>query len=183
MAPRAIDLSGQRFGRLTVMERAGKGAQGKARWLCRCDCGNHMVTRSDCLRGQNGTSSCGCISIEQRPSMRAKALASVLRHGACRKGAVWPEYRVWTNIKRRCFNENDADFKHYGERGIGVCDRWLIFENFIEDMGRRPSRYHSIDRRDNDLGYSPDNCRWATRSQQMRNTRRSDYAINVLPGI
>jgi hypothetical protein len=98
-------------------------------------------------------------------------------------GAVWPEYRAWLTMQARCLNPHDKGFKNYGQRGVGVCDRWLSFDNFIADMGRRPSRYHSIDRIENDGNYSPRNCRWATWSQQMRNTRRQDYSLDPLSGL
>ena len=83
-----------------------------------------------------------------------------------------PEYAIWAGIIQRCTNEKTIGWENYGGRGISVCDRWLSFENFIEDMGMRPTPDHSIDRKDNDRGYSKDNCRWATETEQKRNTRR-----------
>ncbi len=83
-----------------------------------------------------------------------------------------PEYRAWKNIKSRCYNKNVPSYKYYGGRGIGVCDRWRkSFYSFLNDMGQRPGAEYSIDRKNNDGDYSPDNCRWATKSQQGVNTR------------
>lgn len=91
------------------------------------------------------------------------------------------EYRTWCKMLSRCYNENDAKFYRYGARGIRVCDRWRhSFENFFADMGTRPSLDHSIDRRDNDGNYSPDNCRWATRLEQAQN--KSNNVLVVLDG-
>jgi hypothetical protein len=184
-----IDLRGQVFGRLVVVERAGSDAGGNARWTCRCECGTDKVATGRALQAKDPrkrTYSCGCL---QREAGRAQAIRNI-RHGASARGASgkerWPEYWVWSIMKDRCLNANNAKFKDYGGRGIKVCDRWLGddgFTNFIADMGRRPSPEHSIDRIENDGNYEPGNCRWATRSQQQRNTRRQDYALNPLPGI
>ena len=82
------------------------------------------------------------------------------------------EYRTWKNMKSRCYNKSIKSYEYYGARGIAVCDRWLnSFENFLSDMGLRPSPSHSIDRKDNSLGYSPDNCTWATKAEQAANRR------------
>jgi hypothetical protein len=90
-------------------------------------------------------------------------------------GEKTPEYRTWISIRRRCNNENTADYPQYGGRGIKVCERWDSFEAFLEDMGKRPSNRHSIDRIDSNADYSPENTRWATSTEQTRNTRRTRF--------
>lgn len=94
------------------------------------------------------------------------------RHGNFVHGMkLTPEYAVWKQMRQRCSNPNNHAFQHYGGRGIAVCDRWQSFENFLADMGSRPSPKHSLERKDNLLGYSPGNVKWSTKSEQMRNTR------------
>jgi hypothetical protein len=98
--------------------------------------------------------------------------ATRLRHGDNRKGRRTKEYRVWAHIIGRCNNKNDASYRLYGGRGISVCERWRVFENFLIDMGRAPEGL-TLDRKDNNGNYEPSNCRWATPAQQSRNTRRN----------
>ena len=90
-----------------------------------------------------------------------------------------PEYDAWRNMKRRCFNPNHKNYSDYGGRGIGVCDRWLNFENFLADMGSRPTAKHSLDRIDNDGDYSFENCRWATKAEQENNKRNNKPLITI----
>jgi hypothetical protein len=94
------------------------------------------------------------------------------------------EYTSWRNMKQRCLNPKNKDYHHYGERGIKICDRWLYsFKNFFADMGNKPGRGYSLDRKDNDGNYEPKNCRWATRKVQMNNTRRQQaYRIKKMWG-
>jgi hypothetical protein len=87
-----------------------------------------------------------------------------------------PEYRIWNAMLQRCRNRNNKDYKDYGGRGINVCDDWLLFENFIRDMGRRPHKSLTLERNENDKGYSKSNCRWATRKEQRANQRTANGA-------
>lgn len=129
-------------------------------YLCRCECGNEKIIRLNSLKSGN-TVSCGCFHKQQ-------ASESNKTHGLTKTKT----YRTWYSMKQRCFNINDTRYSDYGGRGITVCDRWKeSFENFLEDMGKCPSRQHSIDRIDNDKGYYPENCRWATLKEQSRNKR------------
>jgi hypothetical protein len=149
------NLTGQKFGRLTVMSRNQNREGGIARWNCVCDCGNQSVVRRGGLTNGDSTS-CGCAKI---------------RHGHAIKGKRSAEYKCWDSMLRRCENPSNPAFENYGGRGISVCDRWHIFENFLADMGRKPSPDLTIERVKNYLGYYKENCVWATRIEQLKNRR------------
>jgi hypothetical protein len=162
-----IDLTGEKYHRLTVIEEVVERQKNSIMWRCVCDCGNTVHVSGGALRSGN-TQSCGCQKLE-------KTVARNRKHGMCKS----PEHAIWASMKARCNNPRSSDYKNYGARGIAVCSRWeKSFSSFLRDMGTRPSSSHSIDRIDNNCGYEPGNCRWATSKEQSRN-QRSNTLITI----
>jgi hypothetical protein len=155
----AYITEGQVFGQLTALETVGRSTD-HAR--CRCECGNETTPLAHNLR-HGRTESCGC-----------KSLGSQWKHGLCKH----PLYSLWYGIVRRCNNPDTPEYRHYGGRGIQLCERWTGLPdgllNFAADMGARPTMQHSVDRENNDGNYEPGNCAWKTSTEQNRNRRKVD---------
>lgn len=158
-----LNAVGDRFGRLRIIGLADKPVRGR-HWKCACDCGTVVVVSQANLR-KGHSKSCGCLRAEL-----AKAKASI--HGHTSNGEISRTYRIWQGMHRRCSNPKDKAFPRYGAMGITVCERWKNFENFLADMGN-PQPEMTLDRKENDRGYSPDNCRWVTKKAQNRNKKNS----------
>lgn len=159
------DITGKRYGRLLALERA-PDRDGKIQWRMLCDCGTIKIVPRNNLC--SNIQSCGCLRVET--GRRSGRMA--LRHGETRNGSSSPEYKAWRSMKDRCLNPNHARFDLWGGRGITVCQRWMLFDNFLQDMGHKPSPDLTLDRTDNDGNYEPGNCRWATWRQQRKNQRK-----------
>lgn len=151
----ASKYEGRKFNRWLVLSYIPYKDNKKAHALCVCDCGTKRLVQMSSLL-EDKSKSCGCLKEE-----------NLHGHGC------WgtPEWAAWASMRSRCNDPQSKNFKNYGARGISVCKRWGTFENFISDMGNKPSREHSLDRINNDSGYKPSNCRWATRKEQQNNRR------------
>lgn len=154
------NLEGKKFHKLLVLNKY-KRKNNRTYWLCKCECGTiKFIDRSGLTSGN--VKSCGCIKNKSLYMSKTS------------------EYRAWQNIKYRCYNESYQHYKRYGGRGIKVCERWKnSFENFYKDMGTKPSPEHSIDRKDNNGDYCPENCKWATKHEQLTNKVNSSKYIGV----
>jgi len=155
--------NGSKFGSLSTLMYAGgirhQSGQISHMYKCRCVCGK-TCTVSFCHLRTGHTASCGCLKHDGSRNER---------HGAAKKGSMTPEYRSWSSLRNRCNNPRNSAYSRYGGRGIKCDPAWDSFEAFLIDMGERPSPKHSLDRIDNEKGYSKNNCRWATKQEQSSN--------------
>ena len=160
-----LDLRGQKFGKLTVLRENGRDKHNKVLWLCRCECGNEVTVRGDSLRNEN-TTSCGCYR-------RERVVETSTTHGMSKTHL----YYVWAAMLQRVgvYKGVDEETKHnYQDRGITVCDEWLVFENFRDwALSHGYKEDLQIDRIDNDKGYCPENCRWVTPKENVNNRRNT----------
>lgn len=151
------DLSGKKFNRLLVIECVGKRKK-SVYYKCVCECGKEVITTASCIKS-GMTKSCGCLHAEANKTRN-------LQHGLCNTS----EYRIWSLMKDRCLNDNNKCAEYYKKRHIRVAYEWInSFEAFYKDMGKRPTKYHTIDRINTNFNYTKWNCRWATRQEQSRN--------------
>lgn len=167
------NLIGQIFGNWTVLNKVYSDKIGTV-YECICKCGNlKNIYRGNLLSGK--TKSCGCL----KGQLIAK---KKLKHGHSKSKNHKPSkvYSTWSSMLTRCTNKNNKRYKDYGERGISVCERWKIFENFLEDMGMPPANNYSIDRIDNNGIYEKNNCRWASKKTQSRNKRTVKLNKNIV---
>ena len=173
-----ISLKGTTFGRLKVIAdgptHTSRTGAVSGTSVCLCVCGNTITVSNGSLKTSN-TRSCGCLH-------RDSTMARFVTHGHTRGYHYSGTYRSWQDMKVRCLNPNSPVWKYYGGRGITVCDRWMEFINFLSDLGERPIGY-TLERVDNSKGYEPLNCKWATRKEQVRNTRRNRiFTVDGLTG-
>ena len=159
LTPKAKDITGEIFGRLTVIAPVGRYAKNRSIiWRCNCSCGNTKdIMAQSITRG--ATLSCGCLNSE-RVSQRAT------KHGEIKHSL----YKTWVSMRSRCNNKNNDAYKNYGARGISICGRWDDFMAFVEDMGDKPDGF-TLDRIDNTDNYYPENCKWSSREEQNNNKR------------
>lgn len=162
---RVVDLVGKRFSRLTVLSFASLDKRKSSMWLCKCDCGNEKIIRGSSLNS-GSTKSCGCFNHEVRINQKI-----FLTHGMSKTR----QFKIWCHMIQRCNDTNSKDYEGYGARGITVCERWLKFENFWEDMQEGYLNKLTIDRINTNKGYYKENCKWSTPTEQANNRRTNIF--------
>lgn len=167
-----IDLTGQTFNRLTVVEEAGKDKGGRILWNCECSCGNTKVVRGDHLRDRR-TQSCDCLRID-------KVKEAIITHGLGKH----PLYKVWSDMKTRCYNPKSKNYQNYGGMGTTVCDRWKeSFQDFYNDVSEGYEKGLELDRTNNDGDYEPANVRWVTPHQNLMNRGSHKDSTSKYKGV
>lgn len=163
---------GDKIGKCIFLCYCKNDVNGNKKITAICECGNQFSARLSRIKNGSG---CGCKIGSQLKNDKTLMLKYRTKHGYANDKKNSSEYTAWINIRNRCNVSKNKAYKLYGGRGIKVCERWLIFANFIADMGDKPSTKHSIDRIDTNGNYEPGNCRWATKLVQARNTRTNNY--------
>lgn len=173
-------IIGKTFGRLTVISEIKSTATTSRKWLCKCSCGGIAKTNAWSL-ASGRTQSCGCLLKEK--------IREAHRHGLARRGKKSYLYLIWCSMRQRCKNPKNKGYMNYGGRGIKICARWNKYENFLKDIGDRPTPKHTLDRMNNNGNYEPSNCKWSTRKHQTINRRYTklteEHVIEIrskLPG-
>lgn len=178
-------LTGKKFGKLSVLGLPLGLKHSQTKWVCKCECGFHTLTFGfSLLSGES--KSCGCVAAEKsrhrwkNPTEEMRKKLSDNSSHAKHRLSKHPLFRVWTDMKQRCFNRNNKFYFQYGGRGITVCERWMDFENFYQDMHATYERGLQIGRINNNGNYCPENCRWETRRQNQRNRSNTVYVETPL---
>lgn len=170
-------LIGAKSGRLTIKAVVGVSASRKRLVECLCDCGNTKTINISQFN-TGAIRSCGCL-LKETSAAHMKTIRHLGQNNRLRHGQTYePEYYVWRTMKARCLNPKARMYHRYGGRGIKICERWMLFDNFFADMGKRPSPKHQLDRENNDGNYEKNNCRWIT-SKEQGNNRSDNVRISL----
>lgn len=178
---RALDLTGFKNGRLSVLGRSTRRDGTHVIWRCVCECGKKFLAPSSAIK-RGDIRSCGCLQKEMYRDLGLKngklvgRKSNFYKHGHGVRGDRL--YSIWRNMKYRCERKTNRDYDRYGGSGIRFCERWRKFENFLADMGTPPSNKHTLDRIDGTKGYNKKNCRWVTRHDQARNIRSNIWVTH-----